>query len=277
MATRTPVQLDRQRIAELTEREAKRLNERTGASKAMYARARGALSGGVASSYQLRDPWPIYLERGDGAYVWDVDGTRMIDYHNGFGSMVQGHGHPVITKAVAERMPRGHALRRADRGRDRRRRGAQAPLGPAAVALRELRVRGDDGRHPHRARLHRPRHHRQDLRLLPRPPRLRDGLDRRPVREDRRPRQPRLAALRRRHPEGRRRHDDPGAVQRPRRHGAPHRAPDRGGPEARLRDHGGGDDEPGGRAARAGLPRGRPRADPPARHRADLRRGQDRA
>jgi glutamate-1-semialdehyde 2,1-aminomutase len=107
MATRTPVQLDRQRIAELTEREAKRLNERTGGSKAMYARARGALSGGVASSYQLRDPWPIYLERGDGAYVWDVDGTRMIDYHNGFGSMVQGHGHPVITKAVAERMPEG--------------------------------------------------------------------------------------------------------------------------------------------------------------------------
>ena len=45
MAARTPVQLDRQRIAELTEREAKRLNERTGASKAMYARARGALSG----------------------------------------------------------------------------------------------------------------------------------------------------------------------------------------------------------------------------------------
>jgi glutamate-1-semialdehyde 2,1-aminomutase len=99
--------IDRARIAELTAREARRLDERTGASRAMYERARMHLSGGVASSYQLRDPWPIYLERGDGAYVWDVDGTRMIDYHNGFGSMVQGHGHPVITKAVAERMPEG--------------------------------------------------------------------------------------------------------------------------------------------------------------------------
>ena len=97
MATRTPVQLDRQRIAELTEREAKVLNDRTSGSGRMYERAKGSLSGGVASSYQVREPWPIYLERGDGAYVWDVDGTRMIDYHNGFGSMVQGHGHPAIT------------------------------------------------------------------------------------------------------------------------------------------------------------------------------------
>ena len=54
----------------------------------------------------------------------------------------------------------------------------------------------------------------EDLRLLPRPPRRRDGLDRRRVRQDRRPREPRLAALRRRHPAGRRRPDDRRAVQR---------------------------------------------------------------
>ena len=42
-----------------------------------------------------------------------------------------------------------------------------------------------------------------------------------------------------------------------------------------LRDHGGGDDEPRGRAPRAGLPRGGPRDHPRARHRADLRRGED--
>src|SRR5204862_7526860 len=92
---------------ELTEREGKALDERTGKSRAMYERARAALAGGVASSYQVRDPWPIYLERGEGARVWDVDGNEMLDFHNGFGSMTQGHAHPAITRAVDERVRRG--------------------------------------------------------------------------------------------------------------------------------------------------------------------------
>lgn len=100
-ASATP--LSRERIAELTERETARLNERTQASHQMYDRARHSLAGGVASSYQLRDPWPLYLERGDGPKVWDVDGNEMWDFHNGFGSMVQGHAHPAIGGAVEGR------------------------------------------------------------------------------------------------------------------------------------------------------------------------------
>jgi glutamate-1-semialdehyde 2,1-aminomutase len=103
MATTTPRNLDRQRIKELTEREEARLNARTQASRAMYARAHEVLTGGVASSYQLRDPWPIYLERGEGPRVWDVDGNELFDFHNGFGSMIQGHAHPAIGRAVNER------------------------------------------------------------------------------------------------------------------------------------------------------------------------------
>src|SRR3954470_16427023 len=106
MAT-THVELDRQRIKELTEREEQRLNESTQASQRMYERARHVLPGGVASSYQLREPWPIYLEHGDGPRVWDVDGNEMYDFHNGFGSMVQGHAHPAIGKAIGERYVRG--------------------------------------------------------------------------------------------------------------------------------------------------------------------------
>lgn len=101
------ISLDRARIAELTAREAARLDERTHASEALYRRARKTLSAGVASSYQMRDPWPIYLERGQGAHVWDVDGNRMVDFHNGFGSMVQGHAHPTISKAVQARLDLG--------------------------------------------------------------------------------------------------------------------------------------------------------------------------
>ncbi|MSO96301.1 MAG: aspartate aminotransferase family protein [Thermoleophilia bacterium] len=107
MSTQSHVTLDRARIAELTAREQRRFEESTAASGALFERARASLVGGVASSYQLLEPWPIYFERGEGAHVWDVDGTRRADFHNGFGSMVQGHAHPAITRAVTERIARG--------------------------------------------------------------------------------------------------------------------------------------------------------------------------
>src|SRR5919106_2298185 len=107
MAVNAPVQIDRRRIKELIEREEKALNAATRKSEQMYERAHAVLSGGVASSYQLRDPWPIYLERGHGPKVWDVDGNEMWDFHNGFGAMVQGHAHPAIGRALRERYEDG--------------------------------------------------------------------------------------------------------------------------------------------------------------------------
>ncbi|HTW13409.1 MAG TPA: aspartate aminotransferase family protein [Solirubrobacteraceae bacterium] len=101
------VVLDRQRIQELTVREQERWRERTAKSGEMYARASRSLAGGVASSYEVMDPWPLYLTHGEGARVWDVDGNELWDFHNAFGSMIQGHAHPVIGRAVAERYGRG--------------------------------------------------------------------------------------------------------------------------------------------------------------------------
>ncbi len=107
MTVNNPVMLDRQRVRELAEREWAKLEQRTQASGAMYRRARESLSGGVASTYQAGQPWPIYLSTGLGPVIWDVDGNRMWDFHNGFGSMVQGHAHPAIVKAVTERVTQG--------------------------------------------------------------------------------------------------------------------------------------------------------------------------
>jgi glutamate-1-semialdehyde 2,1-aminomutase len=107
MAVRAQTQINPERVAELTERELETLNARTQRSKAMYERARESLSAGVASSYQLRDPWPIYLSSGEGPTVTDVDGNRYWDFHNGFGSMVQGHAHPEIVEAVRRRVALG--------------------------------------------------------------------------------------------------------------------------------------------------------------------------
>jgi glutamate-1-semialdehyde 2,1-aminomutase len=107
MAVNVPTKIDEQRVRELIEREEKALNERTERSGEMYTRAHAVLSGGVASSYQLRDPWPIYLERGSGPRVWDVDGNEYLDFHNGFGSMVQGHAHSAIGEAIQRRYEQG--------------------------------------------------------------------------------------------------------------------------------------------------------------------------
>lgn len=99
--------IDRSRIAELTEIEQRRLDDRTAKSRALYEEAAKHLSGGVASSYQGRDPWPIYIDRGEGPKIFDVDGNEYWDFHNGFGSMVQGHAHPVIGEAITARYPLG--------------------------------------------------------------------------------------------------------------------------------------------------------------------------
>jgi glutamate-1-semialdehyde 2,1-aminomutase len=99
--------MDEHRIRELSAREAERFAERTSASKAMVERAEQTLAGGVSSSFHGRDPWPVYLTRGEGARVWDVDGNEYLDFHNGFSAMVQGHAHPAIVARVKERVALG--------------------------------------------------------------------------------------------------------------------------------------------------------------------------
>jgi glutamate-1-semialdehyde 2,1-aminomutase len=100
-------ELDRTRIGELIERERNRLRERTPGSEALFRRAQRTLAGGVPSSFQHREPWPVYLTRGEGSRVWDVDGNEYVDFHNGFSAMVQGHAHPAIGAAVARRLALG--------------------------------------------------------------------------------------------------------------------------------------------------------------------------
>jgi glutamate-1-semialdehyde 2,1-aminomutase len=99
--------LDRDRIRQLTEREQRALAERTQASRDHYERARKAMPNGVPSSFQANDPWPVYIERGEGARVWDVDGNEYLDFHNGFGVMCIGHANPTVGAAVKSRVDLG--------------------------------------------------------------------------------------------------------------------------------------------------------------------------
>ncbi|HEX4692154.1 MAG TPA: aspartate aminotransferase family protein [Solirubrobacteraceae bacterium] len=99
--------LDRDRIASLTARQRELLRERTRASGEHFERAKAVMPAGVPSQFQCNDPWPVYLERGEGARVWDVDGNEYLDFHNGFGVMCVGHANPVVAAAVKARMDDG--------------------------------------------------------------------------------------------------------------------------------------------------------------------------
>src|SRR5829696_3415907 len=98
---------DRKRINQLTEEQMARFREHTPTSAEYFDRARKVMPGGVPSSFQLNDPWPVYIDRGKGALVWDVDGAEYVDFHNGFGVMCVGHANPVIGEAVKARQDEG--------------------------------------------------------------------------------------------------------------------------------------------------------------------------
>ena len=107
LAEPAATRIDPLRVAELTRRERARLRQRTARSGEYFARASSVMPGGVPSQFQRNDPWPVYLERGRGAQVTDVDGNEYVDFHNGFGVMCVGHANPVVAAAVKARMDDG--------------------------------------------------------------------------------------------------------------------------------------------------------------------------
>jgi len=67
--------------------------------------ARAGIVNGIYEGFPLS--LPSFIEKGDGAYLYDVDGNKFLDFHLGFGSVILGHGHPVVSRAVREQIDRG--------------------------------------------------------------------------------------------------------------------------------------------------------------------------
>src|SRR3954452_11144420 len=99
-ATGAVKKIDQSQVARLTEAEQAKIRELTHATAERFERALKVMPGGVPSSFQQNDPWPTYIERGEGSRVWDVDGNEYTDFHNGFGVMCIGHANPVAGAAV---------------------------------------------------------------------------------------------------------------------------------------------------------------------------------
>ena len=79
-------------------------------SDELFARALEVLPGGVNSpvrAFKAVGGRPLFIERGEGAYVQDVDGNRFVDYVLSWGPLRVGHAAPVVVRAVTEAAAKG--------------------------------------------------------------------------------------------------------------------------------------------------------------------------
>lgn len=79
-------------------------------SAALYERARKLIPGGVnspARAFGAVGGEPFFLDRGEGARVWDADGNAYLDYVLSWGALILGHVHPAVTRAVVDAVGRG--------------------------------------------------------------------------------------------------------------------------------------------------------------------------
>lgn len=77
-------------------------------SRRLYEESRRYLAGGVSTGVRRpMRPFPLFFERGEGPYVFDVDGNRYVDFTLGWGPLVHGHCHPEIVREVESVLRRG--------------------------------------------------------------------------------------------------------------------------------------------------------------------------
>ena len=79
-------------------------------SAELYQRACKVIPGGVSRNTVLRSPHPLYVERGEGCYVTDIEGVKRIDFANNMAALIHGHAHPTVVAAVTEQLKRGTAF-----------------------------------------------------------------------------------------------------------------------------------------------------------------------
>jgi len=80
---------------------------RRDAQSALYQRALQTLPGGTDSNFRAWGESTIYVDRGKGGKVWDVDGNEFVDLRMGYGPVILGHGDDRVDDYVNDRMRRG--------------------------------------------------------------------------------------------------------------------------------------------------------------------------
>ena len=84
--------------------------QNTGESARLFARARARIAGGVNSPVRAFGGVggePLFMTRGEGAWVWDADGNRYADFVCSWGAQIVGHAHPAVTAAIQQAAAEG--------------------------------------------------------------------------------------------------------------------------------------------------------------------------
>ena len=89
------------------QREIDRYVAKTPKSKELQEEASHYLPGGNTRGLQYFDPYPAFVDHGEGRYVYDVDGNRYLDFLNNATSLIMGHAHPLIVEAVQKQAAKG--------------------------------------------------------------------------------------------------------------------------------------------------------------------------
>lgn len=77
-------------------------------TKNVFNKAKKYIPHGVNSNFRYwGEDDTLIISRGEGTYIWDVDGNRYIDYRLGFGPVILGHGYPEVVKKVTEALSGG--------------------------------------------------------------------------------------------------------------------------------------------------------------------------
>jgi glutamate-1-semialdehyde 2,1-aminomutase len=85
----------------------------TSRNTTLFERAKKVIPGGVNSpvrAFKAVGGTPRFVQRAQGAYFWDADGKRYIDYIGSWGPMILGHGHPAVLEAVQKAMMDGFSF-----------------------------------------------------------------------------------------------------------------------------------------------------------------------
>src|SRR5512136_890697 len=80
---------------------------RTVKSRAHWKMVKECIPSGVESNVRYFEPYPFYVKRAQGAYIYDLDGNKIIDYALGYGPMILGHNHPAVVRAAKQQIDKG--------------------------------------------------------------------------------------------------------------------------------------------------------------------------
>jgi glutamate-1-semialdehyde 2,1-aminomutase len=79
----------------------------TPASRALHEKAVKVMPGGTTRTTTYFDPYPLYIDRGEGCRIWDADGAERIDMIGNYTAMMLGHAHPKVVDAIRRQAARG--------------------------------------------------------------------------------------------------------------------------------------------------------------------------